>query len=156
MERRLCIHTSHVDETIALGAEIGARLKRGDIVAMYGEIGSGKTHFVKGIAHGLGVASQDRITSPSYIYVREYATDPPFAHVDLYHLEGKNLDDIGLADYLDYDGVTVIEWAERLRETLPPHIRVRFTIVDESKRIIRIEDMIGRLNGFKPKSADAG
>jgi tRNA threonylcarbamoyladenosine biosynthesis protein TsaE len=113
-------------ETMALGERLARRLGVGDCVALVGELGTGKTVLVRGIARGLGVADQRLVASPSYVLVREYAGRLPIYHVDLYRLSGggPELAGLGLEEMLA-DGVVLVEWADRAGDALPrPHWRV--------------------------------
>lgn len=108
------VTTSSPEETEAAGRELAARLKPGSVVCLYGELGAGKTVFVKGMASGLGLMPRD-IISASYTIIAEYDCAPPLYHADLYRLEGgADIDELGLYDYMDGQGITVIEWADRL------------------------------------------
>ena len=125
-------------ETIALARTLAATLRRGAVLALSGDLGAGKTHFVKGLAAGLGTAAS--VTSPTFTLLHEY----PGGRLPLYHFDFYRLDDadealrIGLDEYLDGDGICVIEWAEKFRALLPPHTRwLRFTHRDDGAREIR-------------------
>ncbi len=113
--------TATVGETLDLGAQLAATLQPGDVVALTGDLGAGKTHLAKGVARGLG-AHPDDVTSPTFTLVQEYATDPPLRHLDLYRIErDAELDGIGLDEMLsDLDAITIIEWPERAADRLPP------------------------------------
>lgn len=118
--------TRSADETVALGRALAARLAPGDVVALFGDVGAGKTHFTRGLAAGLG--APDDVASPTFTLVHEYGGGPVAVyHLDLYRLEGADaFFAIGGADYLDPDGVTVIEWPERIGDALPAYaIRLR-------------------------------
>jgi len=132
--------TNSDKETISLGERLGTCLKVGDLVALVGELGSGKTWFAKGIALGLGVDPEIIITSPSFSLVNEYNCGHIFYHMDLYRLE--SLSDVllaGLGEYLHDGGVVVIEWADRCPEILPEwRVDVKFDILDEHRRDITI------------------
>ena len=126
-----------VEETIALGHALGATLRRGDVLALCGELGAGKTHFVKGVAAGLGANAA--VTSPTFTLIHEYIGGRlPLYHFDFYRLEAE--DDalkIGLDEYLDGDGVCVIEWADKFPALLPPHTRwLRFAHRADGARAI--------------------
>jgi len=108
--------TSSAAQTRRLGECIGRTARAGDIVLLYGELGTGKTVFVQGMAKGLKVT--DRPTSPSFTIVHEYAGTLAMYHVDLYRLEPAQVAGIGIEQYIAGDGVTVIEWAERLPENM--------------------------------------
>jgi tRNA threonylcarbamoyladenosine biosynthesis protein TsaE len=117
-----------VEETAAFGRSIAARLRRGDVIALSGELGAGKTHFVKGIAEGLG--GSGIVTSPTFTLIHEYTGGRlPLFHFDFYRLEDENeAIKIGLEEYLDGDGVCAIEWADKFPALLPGHTRwFRFT-----------------------------
>ena len=119
--------TTSVAETVALGREVGAALQPGDVVALDGDLGAGKTHLAKGIVAGLG-GDADAVTSPTFVLVQEHATDPPVRHLDLYRLDTEHaLDSIGLDEMLaDVEAVTLVEWPERAPGRIPPGaIRLR-------------------------------
>ena len=110
--------SNSVEETEALGAELAGRLEPGDVVAFTGDLGAGKTAFVRGLARGLGIP--DRVTSPTFTIVNEYEGPIPLFHFDMYRLEDADaLFDIGWEDYLSRDGVCAVEWSERVTEALP-------------------------------------
>jgi tRNA threonylcarbamoyladenosine biosynthesis protein TsaE len=114
------------EETREIGFRLGKRLKRGDVVCLYGELGTGKTTMVKGIASALGISERD-VTSASFSIVVEYETDPPFYHIDLYRLGQPEVPSLGLYEYLGGDGIAVIEWAERAEGEIP-HERISVSI----------------------------
>ena len=132
-------------ETFRYGVTLGRLLKRGDSVCLFGELGSGKTTFVKGIASALSIPERD-ITSASFTIIAEYHgtmhhSPVPFYHIDLYRIEGAaQLDSIGVEEYIGGDGIAVIEWAERLG-TVEDSISVMFEILSEDKRGITIEGL---------------
>jgi tRNA threonylcarbamoyladenosine biosynthesis protein TsaE len=104
--------------TLALGARLGRAARAGDVLALRGELGAGKTTLVHGLAAALGVDGP--VPSPTFVLVREYRGRLPLVHVDAYRLDGE--DDalaIGLDEHLPGDGVTAVEWAERIAELLP-------------------------------------
>jgi tRNA threonylcarbamoyladenosine biosynthesis protein TsaE len=133
------ITSRSVEETLAAGERLAATLAPGAVLALHGELGAGKTALVKGIARGLGVPQA--VTSPTFTLVHEYRGGRlPLYHVDLYRLEsvGQALA-IGIEDYLAPDGVTVIEWAEKIAALLPPSTRhVQLDIVDDNTRRLRL------------------
>lgn len=130
-------------ETFGYGFKLGRLLKKGDIVCLFGELGSGKTTFVKGIASALSIPERD-ITSASFTIIAEYAgtsgnTYIPFYHIDLYRIkDAGELDSIGIEEYIGRDGISVIEWAERLGK-MEDSISVTFTILNGEEREIIIE-----------------
>ncbi len=129
------------EETRALAAALLAELKPGAVLALHGELGSGKTCFVQGLAAAMGV--RQTVTSPTFTLVNEYAGCHPLYHIDLYRLRGAgDLAGLGLDDYLESDGITVIEWAERAEAWLPPSAwRLFFvTLAEPEMRAITIEE----------------
>ena len=128
--------TSSYEETVRVGKKLGNLLIEGDIVALVGELGSGKTWFSKGVALGLGVDRGIVVTSPSFTLVNEYQGRHVFYHMDLYRLEGPGaLITSGLDEYLHMGGVVVIEWADRLPDIIPEWgLEVKFKILDERRR----------------------
>ena len=110
------------------------------MVALVGELGSGKTWFTKGLAIGLGVGPDMVVTSPSFALVNEYKGRYPFFHMDVYRLENlSDFLDAGLEEYLYRNGVVALEWADRWPEILPEgSIEVEFRIIDEYRRSIRL------------------
>lgn len=125
-------------ETSAVGERLGATLVAGDVVALTGELGAGKTCFVQGLARGLGVHT--RATSPTFVLINEYRGRLPVHHVDAYRTaRATELIDLGLLELFDGDGVTVLEWAERAAALLPERaIRVHIEGVGDEPRTITI------------------
>lgn len=125
-------------ETEAAGEALGRTLAAGMCVALYGGMGAGKTAFVRGLARGAGYAG--RVTSPTFAIVNEYDAKPPIFHFDMYRLGGADeLFDIGWDDYLERDGVCVVEWSERVAEALPAGaVTVRINKTGENEREILI------------------
>jgi len=113
------IVTASTAQTEGVGRALGELLRPGDVVCLYGDLGAGKTHLAYGIALGLEVREQ-YVTSPTFTFVNEYRGRIPFYHIDLYRLrEPAELEGIGFGEYIDSDGATVIEWAERAGDELP-------------------------------------
>jgi tRNA threonylcarbamoyladenosine biosynthesis protein TsaE len=131
------IETHSPEETIEFGRRLATELRAGDVVALTGELGAGKTCLVKGIAFGLGIAQE--ITSPTFTIIHEYrGVLLPLYHIDLYRLDStQEVIAVGIEEYLPGDGVTVIEWAEKIGALLPEHTkRVRMEVVGENARRI--------------------
>jgi len=130
--------SSTPEETAALGEALGRTLGPGDVVALYGELGSGKTCLVQGLVRGLGVTSA--ATSPTFVLINEYRGRLPVHHVDAYRTGTlTELMDLGLLDLMGGDGVTLLEWADRAEPLLPPRtIRVRIEGVGDEPRAIRV------------------
>ncbi|MCD6548235.1 MAG: tRNA (adenosine(37)-N6)-threonylcarbamoyltransferase complex ATPase subunit type 1 TsaE [Thermodesulfobacterium sp.] len=124
------------EDTINLGKKLGKLLKPGDLVLLYGELGCGKTTFVKGLAESLEVDPDLYITSPSFSLINIYEGKYTIYHVDLYRLNTPEVEDLGLWEYLN-DGVVIIEWADRLQENLKEeYIEIFFEFLDYTKRKI--------------------
>ncbi len=127
-------------ETFEIGRRLGAELVRGDVLALAGDLGAGKTHLTKGIAAGLGVLGEE-VTSPTFTLIHEYPGGRlPLYHVDLYRLEtAAEALDLGLDDYLAGDGVTVLEWADKFAELVPARARwVRLRARESGEREIEL------------------
>lgn len=135
-ETRLVTHSA--EETEAAGERLGRTLDAGDVVGVIGELGAGKTCFIRGLARGLGVRTP--ATSPTFVLVSEYQGRLPVHHVDAYRTETfTELMELGLPELFEEGGVTVIEWADKLSPLLPPRtIRVRITGVGDEPREITI------------------
>jgi tRNA threonylcarbamoyladenosine biosynthesis protein TsaE len=130
--------TASETETAATGESLGATLCPGDVVLLYGDLGAGKTAFVRGMARGMG-ANADEVTSPTFTIVQEYAgPSATLYHVDLYRLEGPEIDDLGLEDLVAGDGIVAIEWAERWKGRPDDVTEVRITDIGEDRRSIGI------------------
>jgi tRNA threonylcarbamoyladenosine biosynthesis protein TsaE len=124
-------------ETEIAGAQIGRRLQPSDIVALYGDLGAGKTHLVRGLCAGLG-GQADEVSSPTFAIVQTYATDPPLHHIDAYRLDGPGaFRAVGGEELLWGDDVCAVEWPSRIESLLPPHtIRLLLTEHRDGSRTI--------------------
>lgn len=120
---------------------MGGLLRKGDLVALHGELGSGKTTFVKGLAAGLGANEKEGVRSPTFVLLNLYKGRLPVYHIDLYRVGSLDrLRDMGYEDYAFGEGVTLIEWAEKAEEALPEQsLRVWFKSIGKRSREIRIE-----------------
>ena len=130
--------TNSLDETQALGEKIGKNLDPGTVLALTGDLGSGKTTFVQGLAKGLDVPDDYYITSPTYTLINEYPGRYHLFHVDLYRIENHaEFDDIGLYEILRSDGIVAIEWADKLpKNLLLEYLAIHIDILnDESRKI---------------------
>jgi len=126
--------TRSEEETAAVARGVAEGLKPGDVVLLSGNLGSGKTAFVRGLAAGLGVNPED-VSSPTFTLVHEYRGDRiTLYHVDLYRLGRAATDDLGLEELGVADGVLAIEWPERLTHSLPGAIAIAIEIIDETTR----------------------
>mgnify|MGYP001547771387 FL=1 len=129
------IDSDSPDATRRIAARIGRRATPGLVLAIEGDLGSGKTCFVQGLARGLGVPAEVYVTSPSYTLVNSYTGRLPLHHVDLYRLVGGDLEDIGLHDLMIPPAVTAIEWPERMATDRPAQIlTVHLQVVDTERR----------------------
>jgi tRNA threonylcarbamoyladenosine biosynthesis protein TsaE len=133
-------------ETVSLGKRFAKRLRPGDVVATYGELGTGKTRFIKGICEGLGV--HKHVTSPTFTIINEYEFSGGVVyHLDFYRVESLDeIRDTGFEEYLTLGGICLIEWADRVRPLLPDH---RYDVTfspgtDENCRTIVIEELTTR------------
>ncbi len=129
------------ERTLEAGRRIGGILARGDVVALSGELGSGKTCLTQGIAKGLGVAENVPVVSPTFTLINEYPGRIPLFHLDVYRLSGsRDLEDMGYEEYFYGSGIIVIEWAEKIRDILPAntlHVNLRY--IDENTREMTLE-----------------
>ena len=131
------IRTSSEEETSAAGERLAASLHPGDVVLLYGDLGAGKTAFVRGLARGLGAPAED-VSSPTFTIVQEYHGRTTLYHVDLYRLDDpREIDDLGL-DEIAEDGVLALEWAEKLPRPYAHAIAVRIEHGDGDTRTIKI------------------
>lgn len=132
--------THSAEETISLGYKIGQKLKKGDIIAMQGTLAAGKTTITKGIAQALEIT--DTITSPTFCLISEYYGKMPLYHMDVYRLEGaEDFVNLGTDDMLYGDGVSIIEWSEKIMSELPKKtIILKITPKDDGSRIIEIDN----------------
>ena len=111
--------SNSVEQTICFARQWGTGLKAGDIVALQGDLGAGKTHFVKGVAKALGIKKQ-KVQSPTFSLINEYSGDLPLYHFDCYRMESpREALEVGVEEYLYSDGVCIIEWPERIQSLLP-------------------------------------
>lgn len=128
-------HTKRVEETVALGSVVGAALEEGSVIALYGDLGAGKTHFVQGIAQGMGIT--EPVVSPTFTILNYYDNHMPLQHFDFYRVEEQEeLENIGFYDYIQ-QGVSVIEWAEKFEDLLPDKtMKIRIEKTGEGTREI--------------------
>jgi len=111
----LTLHSSSARETKAWGRRLASLLTGGEVLGFSGELGAGKTCFIKGLARGLNL-QEERILSPTFTMIQEHQGRLPLYHIDLYRLDETDVDDLGLREYLFSTGVAAVEWFERLRE----------------------------------------
>jgi tRNA threonylcarbamoyladenosine biosynthesis protein TsaE len=146
------------DETRALGQAVGRLAEQHLVIALVGDLGCGKTVFVKGLAQGLAVPDAYAITSPSYTLINEYPGRLPLYHADLYRLAGSiDIESTGLFEIMDSEGIVAIEWAERLApEDFSADIRITFDITGDKTRRIALSacgqtgiNLLKKLKKFK-------
>ena len=138
--------TSHsAAETLQIGEKIGAALRGGEIIALIGPLGSGKTHLIKGVAAGLGATDSRLVTSPSFVLINEYTG--PKIRLDVYHVDAYRLDSVAEFEMLGFDdlclphSVVLIEWADKVQSALQniDTIRIELSHVDENRRRIHLK-----------------
>lgn len=131
-------------ETIELGRKVGSQLKGGEVVAICGTLGSGKTHLIKGIAAGAGAAESNEVTSPTFVIINEYKGRLDIYHIDAYRLESiHEFEMLGFDDYCQPGAVVLIEWADKIEAALENigYIRAELSHAGKSKREIRITNL---------------
>lgn len=138
--------TETPDQTVRLGLEIGKQLQPGSVVALHGPLGAGKTTLAKGIARSLNI--EEALTSPSFTLIAEYegsreGNPVTLYHIDLYRISHpQEIEDLGMEEILNGEGICVIEWAEKASEFLPEStVRVEIVIEDKGRRQIKIRGL---------------
>jgi tRNA threonylcarbamoyladenosine biosynthesis protein TsaE len=127
--------THNEDETRAVGVRVAAQLHGGELIGLCGDLGSGKTMFVRGVAEGLAIPAS-KVRSPSFTLVNEYSGGRlPLYHIDLYRMSPSDVDRMALREYLYGDGVCVVEWFDRLGEEAA-RLAIDFTFVGENERML--------------------
>jgi len=134
----MIIMTNSEKETIHEGEKLGKSLASGAVVALFGNLGAGKTAFIRGLAHGLGISAD--VTSPTFTIVNEYQGEIPLFHFDMYRLNDESeLFLLGWDDYLDRGGVCAVEWSERVPNAFAPDtIEVKLTNLGNDRRQLEI------------------
>jgi tRNA threonylcarbamoyladenosine biosynthesis protein TsaE len=137
------IQTKSTSETIRIGKTTGTLLRPGDVVALIGELGTGKTQFIKGLAAGMGAGEPTYVSSPSFTLINEYPGKVPFYHIDLFRLKTeKEAEELGLEEYLGSAGIAAIEWADKVPSLLPEEmlwVHIRY-----NAKNIRSIEMLGK------------
>jgi len=137
------ITSNSPDETIELGRNFGSQLKGGEVVAVCGQLGSGKTHLIKGIASGAGAEDSKHVNSPTFVIINEYK-----GRLDIYHIDAYRLDSVlefemlGFDDLCSPESVVLIEWADKIESVLKPlnYIRIKLEYTGKTKRRIHIKN----------------
>ena len=151
---QVVFQTKSILQTIQIGKRIGKLLHQGDVIALLGELGAGKTQFIKGLAAGVGIGKPNYISSPSFTLINEYPGKIPFYHIDLFRLkEEKEAEELGLDEYCQGEGIVAIEWADNIPSSLPKEIlwvHIFYTgkhtrsieILGKGKRYLNLVDQI--------------
>jgi tRNA threonylcarbamoyladenosine biosynthesis protein TsaE len=132
------VTTTSEAETAALARDLAGRLAPGAVVLLFGDLGAGKTAFVRGLAEGLG-ADPDEVSSPTFTLIQEYPGRVRLFHADLYRLSPAEAEDLGLEELAGGEGVLAIEWADRLARPMPGAVSVRIADLGGDKREIDID-----------------
>jgi tRNA threonylcarbamoyladenosine biosynthesis protein TsaE len=131
------------DETIQFGRRLGSQFKGGEVVAICGQLGSGKTHLIKGIAAGAGAKDSKHVNSPTFVIVNEYTGRLDIFHIDAYRLNSvSEFEMLGFDDFCYPQSVVLIEWADKIESAIQAldYIRIELEHVDETKRKIHVKN----------------
>lgn len=139
-EKEFIFESTDVEQTLQFGNRLGMLLATGDVIALVGELGAGKTTLVKGIAGGLGVADKRAVKSPTFSLMHRYEGRIPIHHFDVYRLKGfREMFDLGSDEVIYGDGVAIIEWADKVPECLPEeYLEITLSLVSNHKRMIQL------------------
>ena len=134
--------SNSVEATERFAEEFGKTLRDGDCVAFFGDLGAGKTAFIRGMTRGLGIEAE--VSSPTFAIVNDYGGQPPLVHFDMYRIGGwEDLETTGFFEYIDQGAVVVVEWSENIEGALPPSTRrVRFARLSDTERRIEMEESV--------------
>jgi tRNA threonylcarbamoyladenosine biosynthesis protein TsaE len=137
------IDVKNLAETEAVGQRLAQHLCAGAVVALIGPLGAGKTHLVRAIAAGLGIANPDVVNSPTFVLIQEYQARLPIYHFDAYRLASeREFADLGVHEYFAGDGVCLVEWADKVPTCLPKErLEIRITITGQETRRFEIVGM---------------
>ncbi|EUJ28201.1 hypothetical protein MFLO_12421 [Listeria floridensis FSL S10-1187] len=132
-------HSNNESETMDFAKKLGRKLEVGDLLLLEGDLGAGKTTFTKGLAEGLDI--KKIVKSPTFTIIREYKTGRlPLYHMDVYRLEDASTDELGLFEYFQGDGVSVVEWAHYIADELPPdYLKITITRESDEGRLLTLE-----------------
>jgi tRNA threonylcarbamoyladenosine biosynthesis protein TsaE len=157
-EKILTLKSACVEETMRFGERLGMLLARGDVVALVGELGTGKTTLVKGIVLGLGVTDRRAVKSPTFSLVHIYEGRIPVYHFDAYRLvDAREMLDVGSDEMIHGNGVAIVEWADKVLGCLPEeYLKITLTAISENERNLEIcgygvhyEKIIKRLSSLR-------
>lgn len=139
MRPKVTVQSNSPEDTVGIGLKIGSLIRQSQlpvVVLIFGDLGSGKTTLIKGIAQAIGIDAKE-VGSASFVIVAEYDSTPPFCHIDLYRLSGqREAEEMGIWDYIYRDYVSVIEWADRLEDL--PEATLSITIKEPSETVREI------------------
>ncbi len=141
MKTKETVITNSAQETIGFAKEFAAGLKPGTVLCLEGQLGSGKTTFIKGLAEGLGLKHPEQVKSPTFVLMHIYKAKTPLYHFDCYRLDSlEELENIGFVDFVnDPQAISCVEWAEKAGELIPSHARhIHFAILSATQRRISI------------------
>ena len=122
------------EDTVYLAQNMESEKFPNMVICLYGELGSGKTVFAKAFGHAMGI---DGVTSSTFNIIKEYNGELPLYHMDVYRLEDENIDNLGIEEYFNKGGVTIIEWADLIEDYLPEErLDIKFKVIDENTRVL--------------------
>jgi tRNA threonylcarbamoyladenosine biosynthesis protein TsaE len=145
MSATLTLDLPDLGATTRFGRALGSLLFPGAVVALVGPLGAGKTHLVRAVAEGLGIADSRVVSSPTFVLIQEYQARLPVYHFDAYRLRGEaEFADLGVHEYFEGQGVCLVEWADRVPTCLPTeHLRITLSVTGETSRRAEVEAVGG-------------
>jgi tRNA threonylcarbamoyladenosine biosynthesis protein TsaE len=136
----MVIEVDDLSGTAELGRRLGAALFPGAVVALVGPLGAGKTHLVRAIALGMGIADSRAVSSPTFVLIQEYEARLPIYHFDAYRLKPAEFAELGVHEYFQGKGVCLVEWADRVAEQIPPdHLRITIEVTGQTARRFHLQ-----------------
>lgn len=136
----MVIEVDDLSGTAELGRRLGAALFPGAVVALVGPLGAGKTHLVRAIALGMGIVDSRAVSSPTFVLIQEYEARLPIYHFDAYRLKPAEFAELGAHEYFQGNGVSLVEWADRVAEQIPPdHLGIAIEVTGQTARQFHLE-----------------